>query len=120
MTLKLVLIRKWFDMIQCGEKKEEYREITPYWCSRLLLIGDERKPQVWWEKIINENGLLYITKCMRSGLISFVPYEKITFYHGYKTDRDQFTINVINMRIDYGKKSWGAKKHKIYFVLCVK
>ena len=27
MTLK----KKWFDMIKSGEKKEEYREIKPYW-----------------------------------------------------------------------------------------
>jgi hypothetical protein len=30
-VLHLVLKRKWFDMIKSGEKKEEYRDITPYW-----------------------------------------------------------------------------------------
>lgn len=33
--LQLVLKGQWFKMILSGEKKEEYREITPYWDKRL-------------------------------------------------------------------------------------
>jgi hypothetical protein len=33
--LHLTLKAKWFDMIASGEKKEEYREIRPYWDKRL-------------------------------------------------------------------------------------
>jgi len=33
--LHLNLKKKWFDMIASGEKKEEYREIKPYWNKRL-------------------------------------------------------------------------------------
>lgn len=36
MTLFLILTKKWFDMIASGEKKEEYREIKPYWTKRLI------------------------------------------------------------------------------------
>ena len=34
--LHLPLKAKWYDMQERGEKSEEYREITPYWCKRLL------------------------------------------------------------------------------------
>lgn len=34
--LHLPLKAKWYDMQESGEKPEEYREITPYWCKRLL------------------------------------------------------------------------------------
>ena len=34
--LHLTLKKKWFDMIQSGSKKEEYREIKDYWANRLL------------------------------------------------------------------------------------
>jgi len=34
--LHLTLKKKWFDMIRSGIKKEEYREIKPYWRKRLL------------------------------------------------------------------------------------
>jgi hypothetical protein len=33
--LHLTLKKKWFDMILSGHKKEEYREIKPYWIKRL-------------------------------------------------------------------------------------
>lgn len=33
--LTLPIKKKWFDMIVSGEKKEEYREIKPYYDSRL-------------------------------------------------------------------------------------
>lgn len=34
-TLHLTLKKKWFDMILFAIKKEEYREIKPYWIKRL-------------------------------------------------------------------------------------
>lgn len=34
-TLNLTLKKKWFQMILSGEKREEYREIKPYWEKRL-------------------------------------------------------------------------------------
>lgn len=34
--LPLVLKGKWYDMIESGAKKEEYREIKPYYTTRLL------------------------------------------------------------------------------------
>lgn len=33
--LTMPIKKKWFDMILSGEKKEEYREIKPYWTIRL-------------------------------------------------------------------------------------
>ena len=35
MTLRLVLKRKWYDLIDKGVKTEEYREITLYWKRRI-------------------------------------------------------------------------------------
>lgn len=35
-TLHLVLKAKWYNMIESGEKFEEYREIKPYWDIRLF------------------------------------------------------------------------------------
>lgn len=36
MTLYLTLQKKWFDLILNGQKKEEFREIKPYWTKRLF------------------------------------------------------------------------------------
>ena len=34
-VLHLTLKKRWFDMIASGEKREEYREMKPYWHKRL-------------------------------------------------------------------------------------
>ena len=34
-TLKLVLKKKWYEMIASGEKTEEYRDVTDYWNKRI-------------------------------------------------------------------------------------
>lgn len=34
-NLSLVLKHKWYDLIECGEKTSEFREIKPYWDTRL-------------------------------------------------------------------------------------
>lgn len=47
-TLHLTLKKKWFDMIFSGEKKEEYRDIKPYY--NLRLIGKE------YDSVIFRNG----------------------------------------------------------------
>lgn len=35
-VLYLAVSKKWFDLIASGKKREEYREIKPYWEKRLL------------------------------------------------------------------------------------
>lgn len=34
-VLKMTLQREWFDQIREGTKKEEYRELKPYWKTRI-------------------------------------------------------------------------------------
>ena len=41
--LTLPIKKQWLDMILSGEKKEEYRAVTPYWTrrfQRVLLFGE--------------------------------------------------------------------------------
>lgn len=35
-TIDLVLKAEWYGMIASGEKREEYREIKPYWCRKIM------------------------------------------------------------------------------------
>ncbi len=41
-TLKIVIKREWFDEIKSRVKKVDYREITPFWTSRLY-TSDKKK-----------------------------------------------------------------------------
>ena len=50
-TLNLVLKHKWYDMIDRGEKPEEYREIKPYWEKRLI---DYKRLSAYYEEHYKE------------------------------------------------------------------
>ena len=39
-VLRVVLAGRWFDMIESGEKLEEYRNGSEYWANRLLSDRD--------------------------------------------------------------------------------
>ena len=43
-TLHLVLKHKWYDLIASGKKKVEYRAMSEYWSSRLLLETNNGSP----------------------------------------------------------------------------
>lgn len=45
--LPLVLKRKWYDMIDRGEKREEYRDFKPYWETRIE--NWKRKQSYGWD-----------------------------------------------------------------------
>lgn len=87
--LTLPIKKKWFDMIKSGEKKEEYREIKPYYDSRFF---NEYKR--------NRNTCFYVI--FRNGYSKNSPSIKcmISLYKGLK-----------------GKSEWGAEHNKEYYVL---
>lgn len=89
--LTLPIKKKWYDMILSGEKKEEYREIKPYYTSRLYSLVN-----IW---VDNEQTV--------------VP---ILFRNGYSSDSPTIKCNV-TISENYGKEEWGAEKDKLYYVL---
>ena len=40
-VLTLTISKEWYELIVAGEKNEEYREIKPYWASRLVNQNSE-------------------------------------------------------------------------------
>lgn len=94
--LHLNLKKKWFDMILSGEKKEEYRECSPYWIKRLRIT-----------RIKIKGSLYHPTDII------------ICFSNGYQKDRDQFYIECKGLSVGYGRINWGAKMEQQYFILCL-
>lgn len=103
--LTLPVKKKWFDMILSGEKKEEYREIKPYYISRFknMFNTAEHVPgSSFLEKL--ENGNRYqLSVCFRNG---------------YRKDSPSF-IAMCTLSAGTGRKEWGAEEGKRYFVLSV-
>ena len=96
--LVLPIKKKWFDMIKSGEKKEEYREIKPYYDSRLFnycrLIALKEFAYDYWG----------------------YPEFEVIFRNGYSKNSPKIKCKV-NCRKDIGKEEWGAEKDKLYYVL---
>ena len=92
--LKLVLKRKWYDMIASGEKTEEYRELTEYWEKRLWEYAD-------WSDYAS---------CARG-------FDIVTFYLGYTKNRPSMSFYWLGTDIGQGKVEWGAEPGKEYFVI---
>lgn len=86
--LTLPIKKQWFDMIKSGEKKEEYRDMTPYWTKRFekYLLDKENKPF------------------------------EILLRNGYGNDKPTIKC-LVNITIDYGSSQWGAMVGELYYVL---
>lgn len=122
-TLHLNLKRKWYDLILDGEKDEEYRELTPYWFSRLVEIEmlEEEKGE---NKTIPHNVIYDIIEngyspdvVMKSYTCKFKNFDTVTFSNGYSKNRDQFIVECLGIHIRTGCTWIGAERGKKYFVI---
>ncbi len=110
--LTLVLIRKWFDMILSGEKKEEYRDISEHYVS---LFFDWRESDYtlnqFTQKLIREEDDTPLWAYLK------LFHDNVIFAHAYSKDRDKFEIEWDSIHIGEGRKEWGAEAGVKYFVL---
>lgn len=98
-TIHLVLKHKWYDMIESGEKLEEYRECTEYWMKRLLGSA----------------------KCVfapaRQSVRQKLPIKDgttVTFHQGYTSTT--MTFQVDSLLYGHGLPQWGAPKEKCFII----
>lgn len=106
----LPIKKKWFDMILSGEKKEEYREIKPYYEVRFqnlfgLIILENEKYEILQGAAVPEE-------------IRKEPVQKIILRNGYGKNAPEIEIEC-SIRIGTGKREWGAEEGKQYFVLSI-
>ena len=103
--LILPIKKKWFDMIASGEKKEEYREIKPYYDSRFM----------------NAFGFILVVGQMIYGDAAPEEIRKpwpvpIVFRNGYSKESPEI-ICKCTLHFGKGKPEWGAEPGKLYYVL---
>lgn len=91
--LHLNLKKKWFDLIASGKKKEEYREIKPYWNSR-------------FRKIISHNAEEYIQ------------FDEIHFRNGYSKHSPFMRVEWKGFYVDIKKNLYVIKLGKILELKC--
>ena len=91
--LILPIKKRWFDMIASGEKKEEYREIKPYYRKRFETIGP-----------LDVYGLPVVNKT------------RVIFRNGYSTKSPQIEAEV-TLDIKEGRPEWGSEPGAECYVL---
>ena len=90
-TIHLPIKREWFDMILSGEKKEEYREVKPYWVKRLnieLSFAENGNIRSW------SHGPL----CGRK--------ETVTLTAGYGKDKPRMMVELLGLEIKKPNPAW--------------
>lgn len=99
-TLTLSLKKQWFDMIKAGIKKEEYREIKPFWKKRL-------------RNVVLKTALSTVYE-------GFQIYDTLVFTLSYPKADDterRLVFKSPKIRIGTGRPDWGAEPGKNYFVI---
>lgn len=114
--LHFVLIGKWYDMIESGEKPEEYRRITSHNSSRLLIKGDwiYLKQDMYYdeEKILN----VVKSDAQRSHMnIRWRDYDAVCFHRGYTNTTMLYEFK--GTSIGYGNPAWGAPEDEEVFII---
>ena len=123
--LDLPLKKEWYEMIESGVKTEEYREVKPYWCNRLLYgcslgVEDYWKPYLQnISKAIEEHGERLPNSYNLEHLLIWQygtrGYTHVRFRYGYTKKTMLFELNGIT--IGKGNKEWGAPEDKEVFIL---
>lgn len=96
--LVLPIKKKWFDMIVSGEKKEEYREIKPYYDRRFI------------------DYLSIPCVIDRTTVHMANPKFDVIFRNGYKYNSPSVKCRCV-VSTGIGKKEWGATPGQQYYVL---
>ena len=122
--LYLSLKEIWYRMIVSGVKKEEYREITPYWIKRLLYQNKDGKMLAIDKDtaIFLADNLYILEERLREMKLGFKPYDYVEFTLGYPSKCDSHRRHVRRIRtmtIGYGNPSWGAEAVRKYFIIKV-
>lgn len=117
-TLHLVLKRKWWDMIESGEKPEEYRSFTRHWFSRLVdcaRIKDADLATRYFGYDGKTPNLDQVRDDFDGEWLTFRNYDAVCFHRGYTNVTMLYEFK--GTSIGYGNPAWGAPTDKEVFII---
>ncbi len=110
-NLQMSLKTEWFEMTKSGIKTEDYRELTPYWISRLV-----NKP--FSQMSLTAERLLSDLEACPNGVFKKFTHNVMTLGYPKKSDTDRTKIfEHAGIEIRNGNPEWGAEPGKLYFVI---
>lgn len=98
-VLDLIERGKWYDMIECGEKPEEYRDASPYWIKRFTGV---------------DYGVLPFSFRKGYQKINQMGYTHIRFHRAYT--RTVMLFELKDIVYGYGNASWGAWDEELFIL----
>ena len=111
-------------MTKAGIKTEDYREMTPYWCNRLIMLKGEKLSKERWRQCLITSGRLYMKLCSEPDSpinpITFKKFDYNIMTLGYPASTDTKRILRLEhkgIEIRTGNTEWGAEPGKLYFVV---
>ena len=116
-TLYLPLKKIWYEMIECGYKTEEYREIKPYWIKRLFKCA--RTSFCAIDDITDEIANLYCTNPEKiNQAIAFggrrKTFDTVKFSLGYS--KKTMSFKVTYCYAGRGRKQWGTPSEDVFVI----
>ena len=102
-VLTLTVSKQWFDMIVAGDKKEEYREIKPYWVARLFQNNSNIVDVRYLASgLAGRTDLL--KKYIGAQRIVLKQYTHVLFINGYRKDSPRIEKEIESITIGKPKK----------------
>lgn len=121
MVLTLPIKKSWFDMIQSGEKREEYREIKDYWAVRLLHFQEALEWQAFDEMVFDmrEPSRRHrdVDELLRYFGVRFRPFSEVRLINGYQKNAPRCLCSCQGIGIGRGRTEWGAPPDKNVFIV---
>lgn len=108
-VLTLTVNKEWFSRILSGVKKEEYREIKPYWVARLFYDRFGKLSPKMVKELADSIAKYGDTEHFeaKNGIeVSFVPYTHVLFINGYGDDKPRVEKEIEWIDIDRPRKGW--------------
>lgn len=109
--LDLSLTYHWYDEIESGRKKEEYRDIKPFYRKRIM------------NKYHKDNVICNDRNCdicaFRMGRYPFctpIHYDIVRFHRG-QGSKTTMLFEIEDIRVGFGRIKWGAPKDKKVFII---
>lgn len=94
-VLTLTISKEWYELIVAGEKNEEYREIKPYWASRLVNQNSE-SGMVGFDEFGGYTAVI--------GEPEYKPFTHVLFINGYRKDSPRVEKEIEGITIGKPKK----------------
>lgn len=103
-VLHLPIKKRWFDMIKSRVKKEEYRQVKPYWINRL---ADELEGFAGGDFMDLNREIAY----------KYKPFTHVLLKNGYARDSPVLLVEVLGLDLALGRPEWGAPTDEQVFIL---